>query len=728
MIKQILFLLAPVFFSGLIVAQPTFTMTSTGSCYQAGANTLSIAVNTNSGVASYSWSASSSGCNDTITTTVATGTAAGIKFKCCGTHTIFCTGYNSSNVAVWTVMANTVVLNCPPVLTITQPGPICQGTSTTITASGANTYTWLPSSSSGAVINVSPSSSTCYTLAGSNGICTSYSTVCVTVMPSPTLNISSSNANICGPGTVTLSATGAISYSWSVGATTASVVVNPSSSTCYSVVGINSSGCMGMASKCVTVNPLPAVAVNQPPAACPGISTILTASGAVSYTWQPGNLVSSMLFLFPQTSTCYTVIGYNGTCQASAAVCLTVIPGPTLNILGNSSGTVCKGSSVTLTVTGANTYSWTNPVSNASTVNVIPTSPTAYYVSGTNTNGCTQSFSTAIVPDSTCAHVWPGDANSDGVVNTSDVLELGIYAGATGPVRSGATINYTSQYAGAWTGSGSNSQNKVHIDCNGNGAVNAGDTLAILNNFSLTHTFKKSSGTSQAGDITLVPSGSYFNGTWASVDVMLGSSSNNMSNIYGVAFDLSFDNAMVDNNQVYVKYTSSFLNAGNQNIPFRRIATGSGLANCATVRVDHNNVSGNGKIAELWFKLAPGVTGAMNFSANNVIKVNAAGIKNALAGSTASVNVTAMQVGLGEQNSADAFTFYPNPANTQLFVLSTISENVSYTICDITGRSVLSGIYQNSSSIDITSLKNGLYIIRFSAGDLNSSRRLLIQN
>jgi len=47
--------------------------------------------------------------------------------------------------------------------------------------------------------------------------------------------------------------------------------------------------------------------------------------------------------------------------------------------------------------------------------------------------------------------VWPGDANSDGVANNFDVLELGIAAGSVGPVRPGANIFWTGQSGTPWS-------------------------------------------------------------------------------------------------------------------------------------------------------------------------------------------------------------------------------------------------------------------------------------
>jgi hypothetical protein len=59
---------------------------------------------------------------------------------------------------------------------------VCTGASASITASGANTYTWQPGSLSGATVNVAPASTTIYTVTATyaNG-CTATSTRKVTV-------------------------------------------------------------------------------------------------------------------------------------------------------------------------------------------------------------------------------------------------------------------------------------------------------------------------------------------------------------------------------------------------------------------------------------------------------------------------------------------------------------------------------------------------------------------
>ena len=97
---------------------------------------------------------------------------------------------------------------------------------------------------------------------------------------------------ICAGAPTTLTANGAGSYSWSANAgnvTTNTVSVAPTVNTTYTVIGITS-GCSATTSKTITVNPLPIINVSaNPTAICLGASSTLTASGAVTYTWNTAN-------------------------------------------------------------------------------------------------------------------------------------------------------------------------------------------------------------------------------------------------------------------------------------------------------------------------------------------------------------------------------------------------------------------------------------------------------
>ncbi len=119
--------------------------------------------------------------------------------------------------------------------------------------------------------------------------CTGTSTQQVTVNPLPATGILvSPNSTVCPGTTVTLSGTGAISYSWSGGISNGAPFL-PTSTGSYTVTGTNAYGCTKTATQQVQVNALPNPAINAggPTVFCQGGSVALTATGNIA-----GNAIS----------------------------------------------------------------------------------------------------------------------------------------------------------------------------------------------------------------------------------------------------------------------------------------------------------------------------------------------------------------------------------------------------------------------------------------------------
>ena len=82
-------------------------------------------------------------------------------------------------------------------------------------------------------------------------------------------------------------------------------------------------------------------------------------------------------------------------CSITKNVSLTINPLPTITIAASpSSAIVCTGSNVSLTASGASTYSWSGGISNGSSFSV--TTPTSYTVTGTDANGCSATASKTV--------------------------------------------------------------------------------------------------------------------------------------------------------------------------------------------------------------------------------------------------------------------------------------------------------------------------------------------
>ena len=255
---------------------------------------------------------------------------------------------------------------------------VCAGSYVTLSASGASTYTW----SNGAINGVAfpPSVSNVYTVTGTdlNG-CQNVSTVPVTVDALPVLSISGST-DVCIGGIVTMTASGADSYTWNIGGTGDDITDSPIVNTTYSVTGMNSvTGCTTTITNLVTVHALPLVSVNSG-SLCAGSTFTMNPSGASSYVYSNGsNMVS------PIANGSYTVTGTDANGCVSAAVSdVTVNPLPTIGV---NTGSICSGSVFTITPTGALTYSYSPGLSAL----VSPATTTSYSVTGTDANGCVSS-------------------------------------------------------------------------------------------------------------------------------------------------------------------------------------------------------------------------------------------------------------------------------------------------------------------------------------------------
>lgn len=290
----------------------------------------------------------------------------------------------------------TVTVHPQPVVTASaSSSAVCYGDSAVLAASGAVSYTWQPLNVSGAAVTVGPPSTTTYTVSGTdaNG-CVDTAAVTLTINPLPAVLASADTNVICNRDTVMLMATGASTYVWTPSASLDNANTDmpnafPSATTDYIVMGTDANGCVNSDTVTINVNALPVIVPTAGSPICAGDTAYLSASGAVSYNWMPGNLSGSSVTAFPLpvgVST-YTVTGTDANgCSDTSSVSVTVNELPLITVTGNN--TVCAGTQVTLTASGAVSYVWmpanvtTNPYVDA------PLVTTTYTVSGTSADGC----------------------------------------------------------------------------------------------------------------------------------------------------------------------------------------------------------------------------------------------------------------------------------------------------------------------------------------------------
>ena len=305
-----------------------------------------------------------------------------------------------------TIYINVVVLSKPNV-NLTNSPSICEGESVTLIANGANNYNWYPStglnSIIGSTVTASPLLSTSYSVIGtSNNGCSDTVSTVVSVNPNPILSTLSSSIDICMGDTAVLFVSGASTYIWSpiIGLSSSNsdtVSAFPLSDMSYSVLGMDSLGCVSTTNVFIDVNNLPVIDVTSPkPEVCIGENILLTVTGASQYSWQPSSSLSSangnVVSASPTVNTTYMVTGTDiNLCSNWDTISVLVNPLPVLSI-NTSNSTICEGENVSLIVAGANTYVWSPSAGlNTSLGNSVISSPnisTNYIVTATDLNGC----------------------------------------------------------------------------------------------------------------------------------------------------------------------------------------------------------------------------------------------------------------------------------------------------------------------------------------------------
>jgi gliding motility-associated-like protein len=343
-------------------------------------------------------------------------------------------------------LTKTVFLYTTPTVAINSGAAIvnCGTQTTTLTGSGASTYSW-STGSTATSFTVAPTASQSYSVIGTsvNG-CTNTAVTNVTVNTVPSLTVASSSNTICTGSGTTLSVSGANTYVWSpAGSLSAStgtaVTASPTVSTNYSIIGTAANGCTNSATYSVTVNPKPTVSSTASNSVvCSSGSTTLNGTGASTYTWSGG--VTDGVAFTPTVTATYTVTGTNAVtgCTNSAVRTITVNTTPTVSA-SSSNSVVCFGQSTTLSGSGANTYTWTGGITNGAAF--TPTSTSSYTVIGTAVNGCTNSAVRTITVNS--LPVVGSTASSATLCNGSSVTLNGTGANSytwTGGVTNGVAF------------------------------------------------------------------------------------------------------------------------------------------------------------------------------------------------------------------------------------------------------------------------------------------------
>ena len=303
-------------------------------------------------------------------------------------------------------------------------------------------------------IQVQPTQTTTYSVTVSDGVGTCTDSIAIQVN-NPQIH-AGSNLSVCEGETATLTATGADTYAWDNG------VVNgqpftPTVDGYYTVTGTDTLGCSNTVSVFLDVlqptssiispvscdtytapdnavynNSGQYIAIIPNIAGCDSTITInLTVNNSNSgidsktacdsYTWIDGNTYTAST-----TSPTFTLQNANG-CDSVVTLNLTIN-----KLQGLDAGddiTACQGDNITLTGSGAATYSWTGGETNGVAF-IPPVGTTTYTVTGTDDNGCSATDALSVLVEY-CLDIPGGiSPNGDNANDTWTITGLNQYPDA----------------------------------------------------------------------------------------------------------------------------------------------------------------------------------------------------------------------------------------------------------------------------------------------------------
>jgi hypothetical protein len=186
----------------------------------------------------------------------------------------------------------------------------------------------------------------------------------------------------CNGGAVTLTGTGAQTYSWTPNVANGSTFT-PSINQAYTLTGFDANGCSAWDQTNILLENF-SINAGQNLTVCQGDSAVLTATGSPNIIWN-NNDVSNGIPFYPLNSGYITAFATstNG-CLASDSVLLTVNPAPSID--AGQDFYTCPGDSITLLASGGNNLIWNGTIANDTTF--VPIASATYVVSGESSLGC----------------------------------------------------------------------------------------------------------------------------------------------------------------------------------------------------------------------------------------------------------------------------------------------------------------------------------------------------
>ncbi|MCD4734756.1 MAG: T9SS type A sorting domain-containing protein, partial [Bacteroidales bacterium] len=325
--------------------------------------------------------------------------------------------------------------------------------------------------------------------------------------------------------------------------------------------------------------------------------------------------------------------------------------------------------------------------------------------------------------------VWPGDVNNDMQVDNRDFLPLGVHFGEKGIPRDSTSILWMGHSSSDWNRLQYNLMNLKFADCNGDSVIEYLDTMAVYQNYGLSH-IKSTPGfkSIESGPELhfVVKEESNPANELKKIEVWTGNLFIPVYDLYGIAFEIKADLSQIDPNSLVVSTSDTWLEgSGADLLTFAIADQGSGSIECAVVRTDQTGKDGFGRVAEISYKLKTGsVSTGTPFEITGYEAVNPDGIPIYF-----KVNNNAGKFPFDEGEGI--ISIFPNPSKGVFNVVVSNSGGTNeLSVFNSQGNMVYKKTFINENqmgvfTIDLSPFDKGIYFLKLLSDDQLQMKKLI---
>ncbi len=393
---------------------------------------------------------------------------------------------------------------------------------------------------------------------------------------------------------------------------------------------------------------------------------------------------------------------------------------------------------VTLGDPGDYTYEWSpsallnDPTIANPEATIVAT--TWFEVVVTDLNGCSvNSNGIQVTLDLDC--MWPGDTDTNKVVNNLDLLNIGLVFDSLSPERPNASLDWVAQANYNWGGNvGGTNVNRKHVDCDGDGFITNDDTLAITLNWGEMHEFtgaddvQFSNPDNPQDGITLMapfyvqPDTLIENESYA-LPIILGEEGSEAENVYGIGFTLEYDSSIIVVGSASVGYDGWLGTVNEDLLAIQKTFVSPGRIDIGMTRVDKISMNGFGQIGVLYITIEDDVLlRADNDSRENGLEV-AFNITNVriIDSNGQEVPIVPMEtttivespVRTNDINWDEYIQLAPNPVDDVLYLTTKNIEIETLKLFSISGELLMESTARNLiNEINTSHLNPGMYLLK----------------